>query len=531
MGCHARGYEQRCKPAHKGGRPRGRGDMKLSKTNYLVYRDCAHNAWMKVHRPDAYAAQPLSVFDQAIIETGNDVDVRARALFPGGVLIRRGDAAGTAELVAARTSVLYQPVFETERYTTACDILAWNDALQAYDLFEVKASTSGDDRRAKDDLYAHDIAFQALVLEACGVPLGRLHLVRLNGAYVSDGTLDIAQLFTREDFTERANALFEAVRAEMDAAHDVISLAEMPPAPCACIYKGRSSQCTTFATINPGVPEYSVHDLTRIGASPKKLRALVDDGILDIREVPASFELTVPQRHQVEAVQRRQPYVDLDPLGAFLADIRYPVAFLDYETYPCALPRFARYSPYNHVPFQFSLHTVEVPGAAPVHREFLFTEKGCPDQPFVDALVAALPAEGSIIAWNKPFEKGINAKLAERLPAEAARLEAINARFIDLMDVFSEQMVVHPRFRGKTSIKWVLPALVPKLSYKALAIQEGATASEAWNAIVTGELEPDLSDEARRNLLAYCGLDSLAMVEIWRALIDIQAAREIREAG
>ncbi len=70
------------------------GDMKLSKTNYLVYRDCAHNAWMKVHRPDAYAAEPLSVFDQAIIETGNDVDVRARALFPDGVLIRRGDAGG-----------------------------------------------------------------------------------------------------------------------------------------------------------------------------------------------------------------------------------------------------------------------------------------------------------------------------------------------------------------------------------------------------------------------------------------------------
>ncbi|WP_439541512.1 DUF2779 domain-containing protein [Hyphomicrobium sp.] len=505
--------------------------MKLSKTNYLVYRDCAHNAWMKVHRPDAYAAEPLSVFDQAIIETGNDVDVRARALFPGGVLIRRGDAAGTAEQVAVHAPVLYQPVFETDRYTTACDILVWNGAQQAYDLYEVKASTSGEDRRAKDDLYAHDIAFQALVLQECGVPLGRLHLVRLNGAYVSDGTLDIGQLFTREDFTERASALFEAVRAEMDAAHDLITLAEMPPAPCACIFKGRSSQCTTFAAINPDVPDYSVHDLTRIGASPKKLKALVDSGILDIREVPANFELTLPQRHQAEAVRSRQPYVDPAPLGAFLDEIRYPVAFLDYETYPCALPRFPRYSPYNHVPFQFSLHTVERPGAEAVHREFLFTERSCPDRPFVDALTGALPAEGSIIAWNKPFERGINAKLAERLPAEADRLAAINARFIDLMDVFSEQMVVHPRFRGKTSIKWVLPALVPKLSYKGMAIQEGATASETWNAIVTGELEPDEAEDARRNLLAYCGLDSLAMVEIWRALLDIYAAREIREAG
>jgi hypothetical protein len=505
--------------------------MKLSKTNYLVYRDCPHNAWVKVHKPEVYHAEPLSVFEQAIIEVGNDVDVRARDLFPGGVLIRRGDAAGTAELVASRVPVLYQPVFETDRYTTACDILVWHEATGAYDLYEVKASTSGEDRKAKDDLYTHDIAFQALVLRANGVPLGRLNLVRLDGTYVSDGTLDLSRLLTREDFTERADAIMEKVASEMDAAHDLLQLAGLPAPPCSCIYKGRSSQCTTFEFINPAVPDYSVHDLTRIGTSPKKLRALVSAGILDIRDVPDDFELTIPQRHQVEAVRRRQPYVDLAALAGFLDEIRFPIAFLDYETFPCALPRFAGYGPFNHVPFQFSLHVVEGPGAAPVHHEFLYTEAGCPDAPFVAALKAALPAEGSVIAWNKPFEKGINAKLAERLPAEAAYLTAVNERVIDLMDVFSEQMVVHPGFRGKTSIKWVLPALVPRLSYKGLAIQEGATASETWNAIVTGALEPDEAEQAKRDLLTYCGLDSLAMVEIWRALLATVAARELKEAG
>jgi hypothetical protein len=505
--------------------------MKLSKTNYLVYRDCAHNAWVKVHKPEVYHAEPLSVFEQAIIEVGNDVDVRAREVFPGGVLIRRGDAVGTAELVAQHTPVLYQPVFETDRYTTACDILVWDASDGAYDLYEVKASTSGEDRKAKDDLYAHDIAFQALVLRENGVPLGRLNLVRLNGDYVSDGRLDLNQLFTREDFTERVKAIAETVAAEMDAAHDLVQLPELPAAPCACIYKGRSSQCTTFEYINPLVPDYSVHDLTRIGASPKKLKALIDGGILAITGVPADFELTLPQRHQVDAVKRRQPYVDLAPLEAFLGEIRYPVAFLDYETFPCALPRFAGYGPFNHVPFQFSLHVVSEPGGEAVHSEFLFTGTSCPDMPFVAALKAALPAEGTVIAWNKPFERGINAKLAARLPAEADYLSAVNARVVDLMDVFSEQMLVHPGFRGKTSIKWVLPALVPRLSYKGMAIQEGATASETWNAIVTGELEPEEAEEARKNLLAYCGLDSLAMVEIWRALLATVAAREVREAG
>lgn len=505
--------------------------MKLSKTNYLVYRDCAHNAWVKVHAPEVYHAEPLSVFERAVIDIGNDVDVRARDLFPGGVLIRRGDAAGTAGLVAARVPVLYQPVFETDRYTTACDILVWNGGTGAYDLYEVKASTSGEDRKAKDDLYAHDIAFQALVLKACGVPLGRLHLVRLDGSYVSDGTLDLGRLFTREDFTDRVTPLLEAVAAEMDAAHDLLSLDALPAPPCACIYKGRSSHCTTFGYINPHVPDYSVHDLTRIGLSQKNLRALVDAGILAITDVPDHVDLSVNQRNQVEVAKRKSPFVQLAPLAAFLDAMRFPIAFLDYETYPCALPRFAGMSPFNHIPFQFSLHVVEAPGAEAVHREFLYTGTDCPDQPFADALKAALPADGTVVVWNQPFEKGINARLAERLPAEQAFLAAVNARVVDLMDVFTEQMVVHPGFRGKTSIKWVLPALVPRLSYKGLAIQEGATASETWNAIVTGELDAAEAAEARRNLLAYCGLDSLAMVEIWRALLATVAARELRAAG
>ena len=94
----------------------------------------------------------------------------------------------------------------------------------------------------------------------------------------------------------------------------------------------------------------------------------------------------------------------------------------------------------------------------------------------------------------------------------------MNARVVDLMDVFTEQMLVHTAFKGRTSIKFVLPALVPGLSYKELAIQEGGTASETWNKVVTGQLDAEAAARARENLLKYCELNSLAMVEIWRAL-------------
>jgi hypothetical protein len=142
-----------------------------------------------------------------------------------------------------------------------------------------------------------------------------------------------------------------------------------------------------------------------------------------------------------------------------------------------------------------------------------------------------LPSRGTVIVWNETFEKGINAQLVARVPSEKNFLDGVNARVVDLMDVFTEQLLVHPAFKGKTSIKFVLPALVPQLSYKALAIQEGGTASETWNKIVSGELDATVIARERQNLLDYCGLDSLAMVEIWRALPRSVADSEVRKVG
>jgi hypothetical protein len=90
-----------------------------------------------------------------------------------------------------------------------------------------------------------------------------------------------------------------------------------------------------------------------------------------------------------------------------------------------------------------------------------------------------------------------------------------------LEDVFRQQMLVHPGFRGRTSIKLVLPTLVPTLSYSNLAVQDGAAASATWNNMVTGRYDAFTVDQTRRDLLTYCALDTRAMFEIWRALQDI----------
>jgi hypothetical protein len=470
--------------------------LTLSKTDFLIYKDCEKNAWVKIHKPEVYKSKPLSVFDQGLLQMGNEVDILARELFPQG---------------------LYQQTFATDKFKSICDILVSNEDGTS-DLYEVKASNSGEDKKAKDELYTYDLAFQYNVMRELGVPPRKTFLIRMNKEYVREETLDIEKLFTKEDFTERVKALAETVKEEMSLAYDILSSEKEPPGHCRCITRGRSAHCTTFSYSNPDVPDYSVHDISRIGNSKRKLEELVDSGVFSFMDIPADFPLSDKQWNQVKASQTGRSVIMREEIREFLEKIVFPISFFDYETFAAAIPRFDGYSPFKHIPFQFSLHVLETPEAEPLHKEFLYLEKDKPDQALIEFLRESLPEKGSVIVWSQKFEKGINSELAKRNPERAAFLESVSARIVDLMDIFSDQLYVHPDFKGKASIKFILPVLVPSLSYKELNIQEGATAMNTWDKIVTGQLSLKEAQEAAANLREYCKLDTYAMYAIWKEL-------------
>jgi hypothetical protein len=494
--------------------------MILSKTNFITSLDCTKNAWLKIHSPEIYKQYPLSSFELNIIDTGNQIDKLARELFPGGVTVEsRDDTEYTQKLLQQKTPVIYQPVFATDKFITASDILVWNSATNLYDMYEVKASTSSEEgggRKTED--YLIDIAFQKAVLDDCSIAVGAMNLVRLNKEYVRRGNLVLDQLFIIEDLTKEVNAIVPDIRQKMEAAHEYLSKETEPKGYCDCITKGKNSHCTTSKYSNQGLPEYSVHAIARI--NKKKLTELVDSNILDINDVPSDFELSDNQRRQVDTAQSGKIYIDEKGIAEFLEIVNYPIAFLDYETYPSAIPKYDGYSPYQQIPFQFSLHVIESKGAECTHHDFIYTDQQCPDEAFAEALEKYLPKTGSVLVWNQSFEKGINEHLAERLPSYAPFMEDVNSRVVDLMIPFSGKTLVydHPEFKGSASIKYVLPALVPHLSYKNMHIKEGGTASDTWNRIVSGEYSEEDNAIEIQALRDYCELDTLAMVEIWRVL-------------
>ena len=529
--------------------------MLLTKSDYILYRECHKNAWMKIHEPEIFYKSELSEFEKSIIETGNEVELLARKLFPSGILIEGRDEKAqkdTQDFLKSNKPVLFQPIFIKDGFLAAVDILE-RDEDGGYIIYEVKATNA-----VKEKIHFYDLAFQVNLLKKFGLKINKIKIIHLNSEYIRSGDLDMKKLFLTDDATKEIEEILDNVSAEMDLALDYLSKDSEPAGACCCICKGRSNHCATFRHSNPDVPEYSIHDIARIGSSKKKMEELIDNHLFHIHEIPEHIELSDIQRNQVNAHVFDKILIERELIAKEFEKLVFPLYFLDYETFPSAVPRFDGYSPYQQIPFQYSLHILKSPKDKPEHLEFLYVgdreysrtvadpeslvstrdsqyfrgiELNDPSKPLAESLQKNIGDSGSVIVWNKKFECKINQEIGERFPEFREYMEAVNHRVFDLMDIFSKQFYVHKHFRGSTSIKCVLPTLVPELSYKDLHIQEGGTASQSWNKITTpsggtlgisdAPIDKAEKDKIAKDLLDYCELDTYAMYAIWKHLREL----------
>ena len=490
----------------------------LSKTDYILFRDCPKNVWHKFYNPTIWNESKLSEFEKAIIETGNEVELVAHQLFPLGILIEgRGQESQikTQDLINKKTKVLFQPVFLKDNFLAAVDILELQND-NSYNIYEVKSTTDVDKKT-----HYHDLAFQVNLLEKCGVKINKAFVIHLNSEYVRQGEININKLFKIEDVNEQVLNIKEAVAGEMEIALRYLSTEEESIGFCSCVYKGRSNHCATFAHSNPKVPEYGVHDLSRIGNSKAKLQELIDIGIFELKDVPSDFNLSLPQKNQIEAFVQDRILQDKYNIKKELDGFIFPLYFLDYETFPAAIPRFDGFSPYQQIPFQYSLFVLDSQNSEPRHFEFLYTNTDDPTLEFTKSLKNNIGQEGTIIVWNKGFECKINNEIAKRNPEHVLFINSVNARVYDLMEIFGKQYYVHKDFKGRISIKSVLPVLVPELSYKKLGIQEGGLASQKWNEMNLKSTSTQEKEKIIKDLKEYCKLDTFAMYAIWKHLYEL----------
>lgn len=494
----------------------------ITKSDYLKFLTCPDYFWFHKKKPEVLEDKELSDFEKELVKSGQEVEAWGRKLFPGGILVESRQeqaAADTKRLLEEGEKVVFQATFEADGLYVMVDMLEWDEDNQYWIINEVKGSTcdkKGETKNNKNHLY--DAGLQYIVLKLAGYKVGKVNLLELNKEYVKKGKINPVQLIAKTDITENVHEL-EAEINENIAGMRMLMEQESEPLPCDCIYKSRANHCPAFGYLYPDMPKYSVHDIALIGNSPKRLEGMVEGGYLSIYDVPEDFELSKNQRIHVDVTQTGITVNKSAEISKLLDEMKYPFYYLDYETYPTAVPIYDGCRPYMQIPFQYSLHIQREPYGDYEHVEFLAEDGDMnPMRSLTESLKEVIGNEGSIIVWNKKFEKKCNENVGEVFPEYAELMAELNKRLFDLMDVFQKNLYADKDFKGKYSIKKVLPVLDPKLSYKDLNISDGSMAMNSWKKMVF-ETERELEKEQiKKDMLEYCKMDTWAMVRIYEFL-------------
>ena len=482
----------------------------IDKTRYLAGVQCLRRLYLLVHQPEF--ATKTDAAGETIIEQGHEIGMLARRLFRGGITVNEDDVdlaiRRTRELLAdPNVSAIFEGTFRNGGVLVRVDILHRRGDGR-WRMIEVKSTTEVKDH------HLEDVAIQYRVLSRSGVDLASACVAHVNRGYVySGGDIDVWRFFRIRNVTRIVQSLQPKLTFQLRAEWTVLGMPTAPDLP-----HGRHCTdpitCEFYDRCNPQRPDDHISCLPRLHANA--IEELEQMGVESIHDVPDDFELTEILRRAATCVQTGQPWFDREGLKKALGGLEHPLYFADFETVNPAIPKFGGMKPYDQLPFQWSVHVVRESGADPEHLEYVATDTRDTRREFTSSLCRVLGDRGSIVVYST-FESQRLAELARWLPEYAERIDAIQVRLFDLLPVVREH-TYHPAYTGSFSIKSVLPALVPEMTYEDMEVSNGRDAGLAWQALVRGGLSQTQHESIMKALLDYCGRDTSGLLRICEAL-------------
>ena len=488
----------------------------LSKSRFTYGLQCHKQLWWRCFDGRAPELVP-SPTQRAVFSRGHRVGDLAQSYVPGGFRIphdgrqKKKAVAATAQALAEGREILYEASFEVSDVFVAVDILIKGD--DGWTLVEVKSTTGVKDQ------HIPDAAVQAWVVGASGLSVSRVELMHLNRACRYP---NLADLFLRTDITERVEDFLPRVAGEIESQKEMLDLpipVLEPGAHCRIPY-----ECPFTGRCQEDPPAGHVSELHGIGAT--RARKFIDRGqelIVDLSAGQISGKAIWVRQREAATTEGLVCSADLTKVVPGEAG---RVGYLDFEMLAPAVPVWMDCRPFQNVPAQFSLHVRE--NGAVEHHEFLASSGVDPRPEVAKALGQALRGCDVLFAYDADFERRCLRDLAACATAESGLGEALLAMAEKVEDFLPlvRNHVYHPDFCGSFSLKSVLPVLVPDLDYADLRVADGHLASAELETLL---LRPDAwptwrQRRTRRELLAYCARDTLALVRLHDWFLDRKQA-------
>ena len=485
----------------------------LSKSKLIAFRQCPKRLWLEIHQPELRDDSA----SEMVFAIGNQVGDVARQIYDTtgtGRLIDINEIgwdaayAETSAWLAGTPAPLFEAAVRIEGALALADVMLpeQSDGNLRWHMIEVKSSTS------VKDYHREDLAVQVHIATTGGIALASASVAHVDNSFVYPGGGDYQGLLKAVDLTDEATAMGAEVSQWISKAQEVAALATEPeietgpqcsdPFGCPFLHHCDKDKSTV---------EFPLSSLHRLGCRKREeLEAL---GYDDLRNVPDDKLSDINRLIKRQSLSG-EAWFDAEGAAADLAPHTGTSYFLDFETIGFGVPIWKGTRPYQQLPFQFSLHIVSENGEI-AHREFLDLSGEDPGEAFARALIDYCGTAGPVFVYNAAFENRIMRELAMRFPLLGPDLQDIIERVVDLLPI-ARKRYYHPDQHGSWSIKVVLPAVCPDLAYGALdGVQDGQAAQGAFLEAMGPDTTSERKAEIEQQLLAYCELDTLAMVRMW----------------
>lgn len=445
---------------------------------------------------------------------GSRLTALARNRFEGGVLIdaeRSEDAIEqTRAAIADGVRILFEAAFLAEGLYARVDVLERIPGKKAkWRVSEVKSSLE-----LKTEKHLPDLAFQVHVLQTAGLNIADAAVITLNRDFRLG--MPESELFSTTPAWKFMRRALLKVKKSIELARSVEGKEEAPG-----IDVGRHCRspydCPFQGHCRSQLPPRHISELPRIKKSQEE--SLRDIGVLTYDALPEDFEITELQRRFVRGALHGERFIS-DGLAAELDGLAYPVAFIDFEAVQPGYPLIVGTGPYERIPFQWSCHVLDSPDGAWRHVEFLSPPDGDPRSAFSESLLAAIRDAGTVLYYS-PYEPAtVDGLVDAEIPFAIDLQDLLKERGVDLLEVVQKHLYL-PDFKGRFSIKKVLPALVPGFDYSDLVIGDGELAALTYGRMLRGE--HPAPHEALEALRRYCERDTEAMVRVFQAMRALAA--------
>ncbi len=477
-------------------------DKILTKSAYMKGLESPAYLWKYVN--DRESLPNLDLTAKYRVDQGILIEQYAKQLYDGKDLsgMSFNENIKETKKLVKNEKTIYEAGFKKGRLYVRSDILVKLN--NGWELIEIKGSTR------KKKYHYDDLSYQKYVLEKSGLKITKSSLILVNRDYEKSEKLRPEEFLKKVDVTDEVKKAQEGIENRINKMLNIIDKKDCPKFNPLNIRKSVHGN-PLIDDFKNKLPSDSIFHLSRGG---KKINKLYKKGITKISNIPNDFKLSKKQKIQKKVCMNDKPHIEKQKIKQFLKNLKYPLSFMDFETMQSAIPLFEKANPYQSIPFQYSIH-IEYENGSLDHKEFLYKKSKDPRYDFINNLIQDIPKEGSILVWNKHFEKRKLKKLSKLFPKFKEDIKNINKRIIDLMVVFKNFWYHHKDQKGSYSVKNVLPIFSDK-SYNELEIDNGSQAFIIYNKHFG-----HLSKDNEKHLLEYCKMDTYALKIIKDSLIDL----------